>query len=74
MITEDSFAAFVSQAGKEQSRGFVSAYPREYEEVKWSGLQKGVPSILRFVGKAPDAIGRDKTDAKSMYISWIVSD
>ena len=73
MITDDSFAAFVSQAGKEQSRGF-SSFPREYEEIKWSGLQKGVPSILRFVGKAPDANGRDKTDAKSMYISWITSD
>lgn len=73
MITDDSFAAFVSQAGKEQSRG-SSFYPREYEEIKWSGLQKGVPSILRFVGKAPDAVGRDKTDAKSMYISWITSD
>ena len=73
MVTEDSFAAFVSKAGKEQSKGFTS-FPRDYEAIKWSGLQKGVPSILRFVGKAPDAIGRDKTDAKSMYISWITTD
>ena len=73
MITNDSFSAFVNQAESAPRRTYGS-YSKDYEELKWTGLEKGVPSIIRFMGQAPDTVGRDKTDPKSVCISWIKSD
>ena len=73
MITNDSFSAFVNQA-ESAPRRLYGSYSKDYEELKWTGLEKGVPSIIRFMGQAPDTVGRDKTDPKSVCISWIKSD
>lgn len=75
---DDAFMAFAEQqeaeAAKRQSRGSnSSSQPREYEVIKWSGLEQGTMTLFRFLGGVPDS-KQDNFTAKTVRVSRIIDD
>ena len=68
------FKQFAKKAEAEAKKASSGTYvPREYENVKFTGLETGVPSIIRAVG-GPFNSNLDNTTARTVNISWIVGD
>ncbi len=68
------FANYVKQAEAEAKRASNrSSFSKNYEEVKYTGLEKGVPSVIRAVGGPVDS-KYDPTTAKTVTIARIVGD
>lgn len=68
------FKQFAKKAEAEAKKASSGTYvPREYENVKFTGLETGVPSIIRAVG-GPFNTNLDNTTARTVNISWIVGD
>ena len=83
LVNDDVFDAFVAKAKedaeKEKNRNNGSSFtPREYEQVKWVGLEESQPKIIRIVGAPPSSMigGRptQPTDAQEIWFSTIKDD
>ena len=83
LVNDDVFDAFVAKAKedaeKEKNRNNSSSFtPREYEQVKWVGLEESQPKIIRIVGAPPSSMigGRptQPTDAQEIWFSTIKDD
>jgi hypothetical protein len=71
---DNLFAAYAKKAeddAKNTSHGTFT--PREYEDIKYTGLVQGVPSVLRIVGGPVDS-GVDPYTARTVNICRIVGD
>lgn len=68
------FKQFAKNAEAEAKKASTGSYiPREYENIKFTGLETGVPSILRAVG-GPFNSNLDNTTARTVTIAWVVGD
>ena len=72
---DNLFAAYAKKAEDEakQASFHSGSTPREYEEIKYTGLEQGVPSVLRVVGGPYDS-NLDDFTARTVNISRIVGD
>jgi hypothetical protein len=75
---DDVFAQFVQQqkeAEKEKSQKHGN-FTSNYDTIKYVGLDKDTPAIVRFVGRPPVEGGHryDASDAKELHISKIKGD
>ena len=71
---DNLFAAFAQKAENEAKNSAHGTFtPREYEEVKYTGLTQGVPSIIRVIGGPYDS-GVDPYTARTVNICRIVGD
>lgn len=82
-VDEDEFAAFSKRADEEAENAKKSAsggnFPqRDYEEVKWVGLDDKTAHIVRIVGRPPESMKPGSkvgpTDAHEIFISKIKDD
>lgn len=67
----EAYADAMEQESKSSNRGIFT--PREYETIKFTGLETNKPKIIRAVGGPPDSKLDDST-ARTVTISWIVGD
>lgn len=68
------FKQFAKKAEDDAKKASSGTYvPREYENVKFTGLETGVPSIIRALG-GPFNSNLDNTTARTVNISWIIGD
>lgn len=68
------FKQFAKKAEADAKKASTGTYtPREYENVKFTGLETGVPSILRAVG-GPFNSNLDNTTARTVTIAWVIGD
>ena len=71
---DELFANYVKQAEAEAKQASnKKSFQKNYEEVKYTGLEKGVPSVIRAVG-APLDTNYDNTTARTVTITRIVGD
>lgn len=71
---DNLFAAFAKKAEEEAKAPNHGTFtPREYEEIKYTGLTQGVPSIIRVIGGPYDS-HVDEFTTRSVNISRIVGD
>lgn len=71
---DNLFAAFAQKAEDEAKNSNHGTFtPREYEDVRYTGLTQGVPSIIRVVGGPVDS-GVDPYTARTVNICRIVGD
>ena len=71
---DELFANYVKQAEAEAKQASnKKSFQKNYEEVKYTGLEKGVPSVIRAVG-APLDTNYDDTTARTVTITRIVGD
>lgn len=71
---DELFADYVKQAEAEQKKSANhSSFQKNYEDVKYTGLEKNVTSVIRAVG-APLDTNYDDTTAKTVTIAKIVGD
>lgn len=66
------FAAEQEEAAKNRGRS-GGGEPREYETIKWSGLETNRMKLFRAVGGVPDG-KRGNDCARTFNIAWIVGD
>lgn len=71
-ISDDAFIAF-AKSQEEEAKNSKEFVHRDYEQIKWAGLETGKTRIIRAVGGPPDSHLDDFT-AKSVRISTIVGD
>ena len=68
------FKQFAKKAEADAKKASTGTYvPRDYEEIKFTGLETGIPSILRSVG-GPFNSNLDNTTARTVTIAWVVGD
>ena len=68
------FKQFAKKAEADAKKASSGTYvPRDYEEIKFTGLETGIPSILRAVG-GPFNSNLDNTTARTITVAWIVGD
>lgn len=67
----EAYADAMEQESKSSNRGTFT--PREYETIRFTGLETNKPKIIRAVGGPPDSKLDDFT-ARTVTISWIVGD
>jgi len=68
------FDAYVKQAEADSKKSANhGTFSKNYEEVKYLGLEKGVPSVIRAVGGPVDS-KYDNTTARTVTISRIIGD
>lgn len=82
LADDGAFAAFskkieADKAAKANKKTF-NGTPKEYDEIKWKGLEKGETTIVRLVGNPPASMtpgfkGDDYT-AKEIYFSKVKND
>ena len=72
-VTDDAFLAYAEEQEREAQRPAGQSTPREYEEIKWTGLEKGRMKVIRAVGGPPDS-KLDNTTAKTVRIARIIGD
>lgn len=76
IVDDDVFKQFAMQAEQEAQLGnnnFGGSFQKDYEEIKWTGLEKNVWSVLRAVSGFPNS-HLDSSTARSVIISKIVDD
>lgn len=82
-VADDEFAAFANRAEEEaeaqKNRNNNGGFePREYDPIKWVGLEEKSGHIVRLVGRAPESMKPgtivDGTDAHEIFISKIKDD
>lgn len=68
------FKQFAKKAEADAKKASTGTYvPRDFEEIKFTGLETGIPSILRAVG-GPFNSNLDNTTARTVTIAWVVGD
>ena len=67
------FADYVKKAEADAKKVTRGSFSKNYEEIKYTGLEKGVTSVLRAVGGPVDS-KLDNTTAKTVTIARIVGD
>lgn len=71
---DELFANYVKQAEAEAKKtSNRTSFQKNYEDVKYTGLEKGVASVVRAVG-APIDTNYDDTTAKTVTISKVIGD
>lgn len=71
---DEMFAQYAKQKEQEvKSIRSSNSFQRNYETVKWTGLEQGVPSVIRVVGGPPDSNVTPGT-AKTVTIARIIGD
>lgn len=71
---DSMFADYVKQAEADAKKAATrGSFTKNYEEVKYTGLEKGVTSVLRAVGGPVDS-KVDNTTAKTVTIARIIGD
>lgn len=80
LVDDDVFSAFVAKATADEENSKKStgnSFTREYEDVKWVGLEDNQFKVIRIVGAPPASMtGRanSPTDAQEIYFSTILDD
>ena len=73
-VTDDAFLAFAEEQEKEAQRPSGDSFQgKDYEEIKWTGLEKGRMKVIRAVGGPPNS-KLDNTTAKTARIARIIGD
>lgn len=76
VVTDDLFEQFAKEKQKEaeeRSQRPGSGGGAKYVEIKWTGLEKNKPKIVRVVGGPPDS-DVDEFTARTVRVSWMTSD
>lgn len=72
-VNEDLFAQYAKKVEEESKRSAGGSFQRTYEEVAWTGLDQGIPKIVRVLGGVPDS-NKNNYTAKTCTIAWITGD
>lgn len=70
---DSMFEAYAKKAEAEKSVKKNTGFTKDYEEVKYTGLEQNVPKVLRFVGPLYGS-GLDQYTARKVTIARIVGD
>lgn len=76
IVDDDVFKQFAMQAEQEAQLGknnFGGSFQKDYEEIKWTGLEKNVWSVVRVVSGFPNS-HLDSSTARSVILSKIIDD
>ena len=72
-VNEDLFAQYAKKVEEESKKSSGGSFQRSYEEVAWTGLDQGIPKIVRVLGGVPDS-NKNNYTAKTCTIAWITGD
>jgi len=76
-VSDDAFKQFAVKTEQEErdraAKASSGGYQRDFENVKYSGLEKGVMKIIRGLGGVPNS-GQDKFTSRTVRHSQIVAD
>lgn len=71
---DDLFMAYAEKQEEEAARpSNGGGFTRDYEQIKWCGLEANKPRVIRVMGGPPNS-KLDKFTAKTVTISWLVGD
>lgn len=70
---DSMFEQFAKKTEAEAKNGKKTTFTRDLEEIKWTGLEQGVPKVIRVVG-APFDSNVDDYTARTVTIARIIGD
>ena len=77
-INDSDFQAFASEFEKEEKeqrdRRGSGNFTRDYEQIKWTGLEPNKMKIVRVLGGVPNSPNSDNFTARTAQVSWIKGD
>ena len=77
-IHDEDFSAFAAEFEKEENarreRRGTGNFERNYETIKWSGLEPNRMKIVRVLGGVPNSPNADKFTARITQVAWIRGD
>jgi len=78
MVDDNEFQSFAEDFEKQESqrnanRGNVT-FTREYETIKWTGLEPNRTKIVRILGGVPNSPNADAFTARIVQVGWIKGD
>lgn len=77
-INDSDFQAFASEFEREEKeqreRRGSGNFTREYEQIKWSGLEPNKMKLVRVLGGVPNSPNSDNFTARTAQVAWIKGD
>lgn len=69
---EDLFAQYAAKSDAD-SRSSNRSYHKDYPDIEWTGLELGVPKVLRMLGNPPDT-HTDAFTSRVVTVAWLTGD
>lgn len=78
MVDDNEFQSFAEDFEKQESQRNANrgntTFTRDYEQIKWTGLEPNRTKIVRVLGGVPNSPNADAFTARTVQVGWIKGD